>query len=755
MRSTLAGPRVLLRRLREVMAEPINAQERLDKIVVLIAANVVAEVCSVYILRADGVLELYATEGLNRDAVHKTSLKVGEGLVGLIAADARPLNLPNAQAHPAFAYRPETGEEAYNSFLGVPILRAGRTLGVLVVQNQSHRTYFEDEVEALQTTAMVIAEMVAAGELEAIVQQGTKLDLTRPMHFQGVALSDGVGLGHVVLHEPRVVVTNLIAEDAGVELERLERAINRLRISLDDLLNSGDFAQHGEHRDVLEAYRMFAHDRGWIRKIEEAINNGLTAEAAVEKVQSDTRARMLRQTDPYLRERLHDLDDLAHRLIRELMGRQHGPLSETLPQDAVIIARNMGAAELLDYGRDRIRAIALEEGGPTSHVTIVARALGIAAVGLADNLVSLAEAGDPVIVDGESGQVHLRPAPDIENAYAEKVRFRARRQAQYRRLRNKPSISRDGVDVSLQLNAGLLVDLPAVAESGASGVGLFRTELQFMVASAFPRMSEQRDYYRQVLDAAGGRPVTFRTLDIGGDKVLPYLRAIQEENPAMGWRAIRFGLDRPGILRTQVRALLHAAAGRDLKLMFPMVTEVAEFHQARGVVERELKHLRRHGYPVPERLMLGVMVEVPSLLYQLDELFQAVDFVSVGSNDLFQFFSAVDRGNTRVAGRFDTMSPAFLRALKHIVDKANAYSTPVTLCGEIAGRPLEAMALAALGYRSLSMSASALGPVKAMVRTLDVGRLASRLLPRLDEPAAAADIRGFLRAFSSDTDVAL
>lgn len=755
MRSTLAGPRVLLRRLREVMAEPINAQERLDKIVVLIAANVVAEVCSVYILRADGVLELYATEGLNRDAVHKTSLKVGEGLVGLIAADARPLNLPNAQAHPAFAYRPETGEEAYNSFLGVPILRAGRTLGVLVVQNQSHRTYFEDEVEALQTTAMVIAEMVAAGELEAIVQQGTRLDLTRPMHFQGVALSDGVGLGHVVLHEPRVVVTNLIAEDAGAELERLERAINRLRISLDDLLNSGDFAQHGEHRDVLEAYRMFAHDRGWIRKIEEAINNGLTAEAAVEKVQSDTRARMLRQTDPYLRERLHDLDDLAHRLIRELMGRQHGPLSESLPQDAVIIARNMGAAELLDYGRDRVRAIALEEGGPTSHDTIVARALGIAAVGLADNLVSLAEAGDPIIVDGESGQVHLRPAPDIENAYAEKVRFRARRQAQYRRLRNKPSISRDGVDISLQLNAGLLVDLPAVAESGASGVGLFRTELQFMVASAFPRMSEQRDYYRQVLDAAGGRPVTFRTLDIGGDKVLPYLRAIQEENPAMGWRAIRFGLDRPGILRTQVRALLHAAAGRDLKLMFPMVTEVAEFHRARGVVERELKHLRRHGYPVPERLMLGVMIEVPSLLYQLDELFQAVDFVSIGSNDLFQFFSAVDRGNTRVAGRFDTMSPAFLRALKHIVDKAKAYATPVTLCGEIAGRPLEAMALTALGYRSLSMSASALGPVKAMVRTLDVGRLATRLLPRLDEPAAAADIRGFLRAFASDTDVAL
>jgi len=737
------------------MAEPINAQERLDKIVVLIAANVVAEVCSVYILRADGMLELYATEGLNRDAVHKTSLKVGEGLVGLIAADARPLNLPNAQAHPAFAYRPETGEEAYNSFLGVPILRAGRTLGVLVVQNQSHRTYFEDEVEALQTTAMVIAEMVAAGELEAIVQQGTKLDLSRPMHFRGVALSDGVGLGHVVLHEPRVVVTNLIAEDSGAELSRLERAINRLRISLDDLLSSGDIAQHGEHREVLEAYRMFAHDRGWIRKIEEAINNGLTAEAAVEKVQSDTRARMMRQTDPYLRERLHDLDDLAHRLIRELMGRQHGPLSESLPQDAVIVARNMGAAELLDYGRDRIRGIALEEGGPTSHVTIVARALGIAAVGLADNLVSLAESGDPVIVDGESGEIHLRPAPDVENAYAEKVRFRARRQAQYRRLRNAPSITRDSVDLSLQLNAGLLVDLPAVTESGASGVGLFRTELQFMVASSFPRMSEQMAYYEQVLDAADGRPVTFRTLDIGGDKVLPYLRAIQEENPAMGWRAIRFGLDRPAVLRTQLRALLRAAAGRELRIMFPMVSHVAEFHQAKAMVQRELQHLRRHGHKTPERLHLGVMIEVPSLLYQLDELYDAVDFASIGSNDLFQFFNAIDRGNTRVADRFDTLGVPFLRALRQIVERAEAHGTPVAVCGEIAGQPLHAMALAALGYRTLSMSAASLGPVKAMVRRLDVERLSARLLPRLETPAALEDPRALLKAFAAENDVPL
>lgn len=753
MRSSLAGPRVLLRRLREVMAEPINAQERLDKIVRLIAANVVAEVCSVYILRADGILELYATEGLNKDAVHQTALRVGEGLVGLIASDARPLNLPNAQAHPAFAYRPETGEESYNSFLGVPILRAGRTLGVLVVQNMAHRTYFEDEVEALQTTAMVIAEMVAAGELEAIAQQGTTIDLVRPLHLKGVPLSDGVGLGHVVLHEPRVVITNLIAEDADAEKERLDGAVQRLRLSLDHMLANGDFSQHGEHREVLEAYRMFAYDRGWVRKIEEAIRNGLTAEAAVEKVQSDTRARMLRQTDPYLRERLHDLDDLALRLIRELMGRGHGASEEELPQDAIIVARNMGAAELLDYDRDRVRGLILEEGGPTSHVTIVARALGIPTIGQVEDIVSLAETRDAVIVDGEVGQVFLRPAPDVEQAFADKVRFRAKRQAQYKRLRDKPTVTLDGTDVTLQLNAGLLVDLPSMNDAGAAGVGLFRTELQFMVASSFPRMKEQQTLYSKVLDEAGDKPVTFRSLDIGGDKVLPYMRLAQEENPAMGWRAIRFGLDRPGLLRTQIRALLHAGANRSMRIMFPMIADVDEFRRAKDYVERELKHLRQHGHPTPEELKLGVMVEVPGLLWQLEELYQEVDFVSVGSNDLFQFFNAVDRGNTLVADRFDTLHPGFLRALKHIVDVGDRMDVPVTLCGELAGQPLSAMALLGLGYRSLSMSPSAIGPVKAMLRSLDLTKFKEAFLPKLETGHTPENMRQYLADFAAEHDI--
>ncbi len=582
MRGALGGPRVLLRRLREVMAEPVSAQERLDKIVVLIAANMVAEVCSVYVLRVDSTLELYATEGLKRDAVHQTVLRSDEGLVGLVSSQASAINLSNAQAHPAFSFRPETGEEIYHSFLGVPVLRAGNTLGVLVVQNRARRTYSEEEVEALQTTAMVLAEMIASGELSAMALPGAEPAARRTVHIKGSALSDGIALGHVVLHEPRVVVTNFIADDIPKELKHLQAAVETLRSNLDELLEHGDVVEGGEHRDILEAYRMFAYDRGWVHKLEEAVMTGLTAEAAVERVQSDTRARMLRQTDPFLRERLHDLDDLANRLMRQLTGRDHAPSRESLPENAILVARSMGPAALLDYDRKRLRGLVLEEGGPQSHVAIVARALGIPAVGDVDNATGVVDPGDAIIVDGLAGDLHVRPLPDMEAAYAERVRLGARRQQQYLALRDKPCVTKDGQQITLLLNAGLSVDLPHIADTGAAGIGLFRTELQFMVAPNFPRTNEQYTLYRAVLEAAGDKPVTFRTLDIGGDKVLPYMRNIEEENPALGWRAIRLGLDRPGLLRTQLRALLRAAGSRALKIMFPMIATVAGIRPGQG-----------------------------------------------------------------------------------------------------------------------------------------------------------------------------
>ena len=753
MAVSLGAPRVLLRRLREIMAKPESAQARLDRIVVQIAANMVAEVCSVYVSRRDGSLELFATEGLNPEAVHKTHLKRGEGLVGLIVEQAEPLNLPEAQDHPAFSYRPETGEEIYHSFLGVPILRGGHALGVLTVQNQAQRHYSEEEVEALQTTAMVLAELIASGELTVAGDLGGRASRDGTRRIACESLSEGLALGHAVLHEPRVVVTKLIAEDTGRERVRLGESIEQLRTTIDDMLARVDMARAGEHRDVLEAYRMFAHDRGWIRRMEEAVSTGLTAEAAVERVQNDTRARMLRQTDPFLRERLHDIDDLSNRLLRLLAGRTMTAAQEDLPEDAILIARTMGPAELLDYDRQRLRGLVLEESGSASHVAIVARALDLAAVGQATGIVERVDTGDAVVLDAEVGEVYVRPTPDVVDAYADKVRFRAKRQEQYDKLHDTPAVTTDGIEIEMQINSGLLVDLPHLEESGASGIGLFRTELQFMISSTFPRLDQQTETYRAILDAAGERPVVFRSLDIGGDKVLPYIRRTQEENPALGWRAIRMALDRPGLLRTQVRALMRAAAGRELRLMLPMVSEVSEYDAARDVIDKERAHLRQHGREEPERILIGAMIEVPALLWQLDRLLPRVDFVSVGSNDLLQFLFAADRSNRRVADRFDVLSRPVLRVLRDIVVAAGRANTPVTLCGEMAGRPLEAMALIGLGFRCISMAPASIGPVKAMILSLDAAKLTEKVEGLLE--ADEADIRGALTSYAEATGVQL
>jgi phosphotransferase system enzyme I (PtsP) len=737
MRGTPGGPRILLRRLREIMAEPVGAQARLDRIVVLIAANMVSEVCSLYVMRADSVLELYATEGLNREAVHLTTMRSGEGLVGLIAKSAEPLALQDAQSHPAFSFRPETGEEIYHSFLGVPVLRGGNTLGVLVVQNKTHRSYTEEEVEALQTTAMVLAELIVSGELQSIAQPGTETANRGPLFCRGASLADGLGLGYVVLHEPRVTVRNLIATDVDAELERLDEAIAQVRSSIDEMLERGDISHGGEHRDVLETFRMFAHDQGWMRRMRDAIHTGITAEAAVERVQSDTRAKLLRSTDPYLRDRLHDLDDLANRLLHRLVGRDLVVGHEALPDNAIIVARSMGPAALLDYDRSRLRGLVLEEGGHTSHIAIVARAINIPVVSEVENATALVESGDPIIVDGGAGEVQIRPPTDLQASYAEKAKLRARRQEQYRLLRDVPSVTKDGIEVALNLNAGLLVDLPHLAETGARGIGLFRTELQFMIAERMPSAKDQQTLYSAVFEAAGDQPVTFRSLDIGGDKLLPYMPPIEEENPALGWRAIRIALDRPALLRIQARSLLKAAAGRHLRIMFPMVASTTEFEEAKRLVDGEVDYLRKHGSPLPDRLSLGVMVEVPSLLFEIEEIASAADFLSIGSNDLMQFLFAADRGNKLVASRFDTISPASLRALRLVATRAAAAGCPVTVCGEMAGRPLDAMALIGLGFRSLSMSPASIGPVKAMILALETGPLAALLEQELDGYGAA------------------
>jgi phosphotransferase system enzyme I (PtsP) len=744
MATTIGGPRVLLRQLRETMAEPLAAQDRLNKIVGLISENMHADVCSFYVLRDDGALELFATRGLKSEAVHMTTLRLGEGLVGQIAAEAEPLSLSNAPQHPRFAYRPETGEDPFNAFLGVPVLRAGQTLGVLVVQNRDSRDFGEDETEALLTTATILAEMLSTSEFDTLIKPGQDIDLRRPRTFAAMGFTDGVALGNVVLHDPRVVVKNFIAEDTDAELARLGEALDTMRVSIDHMLSHGDMDGVSDHKEILETYRMFAHDRGWVDRLTEAIANGLTAEAAVERVQNDTRARMMRSTDPYIKDRLHDLDDLANRLLRVLTGDGSAMTPRELPDNAILVARNMGPAELLEYDRTRLRGVVLEEGGATAHVAIVARSLGLVAIGQAENIVSMSEPGDDIILDGVNGTVHLRPTSDVVQVYVERVRVSARRRAHYRELRDRPSTTRDGVAITLLHNSGLVADLPMLDETGAAGVGLFRTELQFMIASRLPRLKEQVELYREAIRLTGDRPIVFRLLDIGGDKVIPYLRSEIEENPAMGFRSLRLALDRPGLLRIQVRSLLQAANGGPLKILVPMVTDAWEFRETRKVIAREVERLKHESKPVPSKLEIGAMVEVPSLLWELDQVLPECDFVSIGSNDLVMFLTASDRANPRVSKNYDPIALPRLRALRHIVDMARRYSVPITMCGELAGKPVEALALMSIGMTRLSMSPPAIGPIKEMVLGLELGPIRTSVNSALLEGASGIGIRDLL-----------
>jgi len=713
----IRGQRSLLRQIREALAGGGPAQARLDMVVRIIARSMVAEVCSLYLRRASGDIELFATEGLDPTAVHVTRMKPGEGLVGEIMRQGRPLNLADAPEHPAFSYRPETGEDPYHAFLGVPLLRGGRSIGVLVVQNRTARHYTEDEVEDLQIIAMVLAEMVAGGELISEDElKGVELAPHRPERLKGSKFADGLAYGVAVLHEPPVAPSQLLADDVVAEEQRLKNAVAGLQAQIDDMLEG----QHGlveASYEVLETYRMFAHDRGWNRSLEDAVRNGLTAEAAVERVRSEHRARLGQARDPYLRERLHDLEDLNDRLLRHLSGDGH--VVRELPDNAVLIARNLGPADLLEYDRKKLRGLLLEEGSAASHAAIIARSLDIPCVGRLSGLRDRVSEGDMVIVDAETGEAYLRPRPDVVKAVHSRIDMRRQRREEFAKLRETPAFTRDGAKVTLLMNAGLDVDLDILGETGAEGIGLFRTEFQFMVAEEMPRFNAQTALYRRVMDAAGDLPVTFRTLDLGGDKVLPYLEAEREDNPALGWRAIRMGLDRPALLRLQLRALIAAARGRPLRIMFPLVASCDEFRAARQLVEVEVAWAQRRGRPAPSRLDVGAMIEAPALIWHLDALLPMTDFVSVGTNDLMQYMFAADRGNPRVADRFDPLSPPFLRALQSIQESCAETGTPVSVCGEMAGRPLEAFALVALGFDRLSMPPAGVGPVKQMVLSCD------------------------------------
>ena len=710
MPGTSGGSRALMRALRTAMAGAAEGQARLDTVVRLIAANMVAEVCSIYLKRDDKTLELCATQGLRADSVHAARLRVGQGLVGRIADRAEPFATDDAQSAPGFRYLPETGEEKYRSFIGVPIQRLGEVMGVLVVQNESARLYEDDDVEALEFVAMIIAEMTEAGAFLDSAGLATGPGRRRgPLRIPGRSASDGIAEGLVHLHEPRLVTFDPIADDPIIERARMQEALGAMREHVDQMLAETGPGHGTEQRDIFEAYRMVAYDKGWSRRLMEAIDSGLSAEVAVEKVQSDARARMERVADPYLRERLHDLDDLANRLLRHLIKDEEQ--DNTVPDGAILVARNLGPGELMDHA-GKVRGVVLEEGSLSSHAAIVARALTIPMVVQAERITRDANPGDQIVVNGDTGRVHLRPEPAVLEQFRGQIAQAAEERIAFRELVGRPATTLDGKTVTLKMNAGVLADLPSLAVSGAEGVGLYRTELQFMIRQRMPRREAQAALYARVMDAAAGREVIFRTLDIGSDKVLPYMRREREANPAMGWRAIRVGLDRPKLLIMQIQALIRAASGRPLSVMFPMIAEASEFYAARDLVEAEIDRQAALGHQPPSDLKVGMMFEVPSLATAPDRLFEEADFVSVGGNDLLQFFFAADRENERVRGRYDVLSLSFLDFLAGIVARCARHNTRLSFCGEAAGQPVPAVALAAIGFCELSMRAASIGPVK-------------------------------------------
>lgn len=751
--SALQAPILLLRKVRDVMMTASDSpQARLDTLVKTIADALQSDVCSIYLARPGDILELFASHGLKKDAVHVTRLRVGEGLVGEIAASGLDLNLADPASHPKFAYRPETGEEIYHSFIGVPMLHSHRTIGVLVVQSKLERSYSDELAEVLHAVAMVISELVIGSKMVNLYEiTGLENPTLQSQQLTGSTLAGGIAKAPIVLHRPKIEITQLVSDSPDEEERRFHHALSTLQQSVDAMITAAGLAEGSAHRDILESYRLFSQDRGWIDRIVEAIHTGLTAEAAVRKVQEEMHARLSQITSAYIQERVHDLEDLSERLLYHLQGIEPSAAQGDLPDSFILVANALGPAELLEYDATRLKGVIMSEGTPSSHVAIIARMMDIPMIGRVEHILTIAQPGDLAIVQGDQGLVYIRPPEDIEAAIDAEIAARAFQTAIYAATRDLPSETKDGQRVSLNLNLGLYVNAEHLAAADVDGVGLFRTELPYMASKDLPSVEEQQRIYRDAIDKAKGKKVIFRAFDLGGDKQVAYIQGGEEENPAMGWRATRIGLDRPVILRQQFRALIRAAAGENLHVMFPFIAEVSEFDAVKSLLNKEIQRAKDEGITAPKSVKTGTMLEIPSLLFQLPELCERVDFISIGSNDLLQFLFACDRGSARVGGRYDPLNPIVMRAIQHITKTASEYKVEVGFCGDMATRPIDAMALIACGIRSLSMPPAAIGPVKSMLRSIDVRDVKNYLDYVCTEPLHS--IRPALERFARDHGV--
>ena len=725
----------MLSSLRTIVQE-VNSARSLSEVLAIIVKEVrdamSAGVCSVYLFdESDQSYVLMATEGLRQESIGKVRMAMREGLVGLVAAKEEPLNLQDADQHPNFAYFEETGEAPFHSFLGVPIIHHRKVLGVLVLQQETRRRFASEE-EAFVVTVCAqlsgaIAHAEATGALRQLASAGR--GKSKEAVFPGIPSSSGVGIGRVVLvtsSSDLKMVPERLTDNPSAEVKLFREALKATKRDMRNLGNGLSGKLSAEEFALFEVYIRLLDDRVLINEVISAIKLGQAAPSAWSTVILKHVRTFQKMDDPYLRERAADVNDLGVRVLGYLQAKDKD--RAPMPRRIVLVGEDLSATALADIPVHRLVGIISLKGSSNSHMAIVGRALGIPTVMGAINLPWVELEGQELIVDGSTGDVISRATRSVRRHYVQRQREEKLFNKDLEKLRDIPCHTPDGIRFSLWVNTGLRQDTARSLKSGAEAVGLFRTEIPFLMRTSFPTEDEQIEIYREQLSDFAPRPVTMRTLDIGGDKDLPYF-PIEEENPFLGWRGIRISLDHPEIFLVQIRAMLRASEGiNNLRIMLPMISNVPELDRALQLIERAYQELtQEEGYTI-KRPLIGAMIEVPAAVYQVKEIGRRVDFMSVGTNDLTQYLLAVDRNNPRVADLYHTLHPSVLRALKQIYDQASSVNCQLSICGEMAGDPLSTVILLGLGYETFSMSASSLLRVKSIL--LNVSRKDAKLLSK-------------------------
>ena len=741
----------MLDALRKIVQEVSNAEDfpsLLNIIVDQVKHSMKSGMCSIYLLdKQTDRYVLCATDGLLPDAIGTVAMTTDEGLVGLVAARAEAINLEHAETHPRFTYFPESGEEKYSSFLGVPIIHHREVLGVLAVQQQQRRK-FDESAEAFLVTisaqlAGIIAHAEATGELALTTSPGSSKN--RETSYQGIGSAPGIGIGHaVVLSSPSdlYAVPKRKAEDAKAELRQFRKALRSTRADISTIQNDLTGTLNKEELAMFDVYVSLLDDRSLGGEVVALLKQGFTAQSAWSQVIIEHIRTFQRMDDAYLRERAADVRDLGRRVLEHMQ--QTSKVQRVFPKDTILIGEELAASHLAEVSLDNIRAMISVRGSHNSHMAIIGRSMGIPTVMGAVDLPWAELDGLQIIVDGHEGRVIPSPSRKVLRAYKAVYRDEQALAKDLLETRDQACITASKDPISLWVNTGLRVDTKLSLQYGAEGVGLYRTEIPFFLRERFPSEEEQRLIYREQLELYAPLPVTMRTLDIGGDKALPYF-PIEEENPFLGWRGIRVTLDHPEIFLSQVRAMMRASEGIDnLRILLPMISNTQEMDSAIALINRAYIELTMEEGCRLEMPKIGAMIEVPAAVYQTRELAQRADFLSVGTNDLTQYLLAVDRNNPRVADLYHSFHPALLAALTDIYRDAKAAHCEVSVCGEMAGDPLGAVLLIGLGYRTLSMSAANLLRVKAVVRQLktsEMEALAARACTLPDADAIKAELR--------------